>query len=268
MSAPFPGHGFPPGIALTALAPGRGGGGGRRPGGVGLPERDVRVSPCGEGEPPPRSPPPVAISTTVQCTGTSLEELVPGPLSPPKNRCQRRSPSTASHRLSPRTAPAPEGRGRRPKAGRGGGCRRETYEYPLQECRVGWGLPERDFLVTFCPGRGRPLPGPLPPWRYPHGPVHGETPGKNWFRARSLPQKPASAPLPGHGFPPGIATHCPRPSGAGEEAEGRAGWGCRRGTYEYPLQECRAGWGLPEKRMSIPSRNAGRGGGCRSGTFW
>ena len=29
---------------------------------------------------------------------------------------------------------------------------------------------------------------------------------------------------PGVGFSPGIATHCPRPRGAGEEAGGRAGW--------------------------------------------
>ena len=33
-----------------------------------------------------------------------------------------------------------------------------------------------------------------------------------------------------HGFPVAIAMHCPRPRGAGEEAEGRAGWGLSEET--------------------------------------
>ena len=34
-----------------------------------------------------------------------------------------------------------------------------------------------------------------------------------------------------HGFPPAIATHCPRPLRAGEEAGGRAGWGLQESLY-------------------------------------
>ena len=58
-------HGFP--LALHHALPSPwGGGGGRRPGGVGVCEyRLVR----GGGVPPPRSPPPEAIPTTVPCPG-------------------------------------------------------------------------------------------------------------------------------------------------------------------------------------------------------
>ena len=53
-----PGHGFPLGIALTAPAP-RGGGGGRRPGGVGMPERNFWVTFCpGRGRAPSPVPSP------------------------------------------------------------------------------------------------------------------------------------------------------------------------------------------------------------------
>jgi hypothetical protein len=68
----------------------------------------------------------------------------------------------------------------------------------------------------FPPDGGR-APG-VPPIALPvspspsgdshHGPPHGEIPG------RSV-----------HGFPPAIATHCPRPSWAGEERGARVGWG-------------------------------------------
>ena len=46
--------------------------------------------------------------------------------------------------------------------------------------------------------------------------------------------------------PSHIATHCPRPLGAGEEAEGRAGWG---------LQMSRIGRVSPTPRRDIPSKS-------------
>ncbi len=103
-------------------------------------------------------------------------------------------------------------------------------------------LYSRIFMAKVSAYGGEPLPASRhPPWRYPHGPLHGKTPEKNQFLALSPPGKLTSAPLPGHGFPPDIAMTA-LPPGGGEEARsaGRVG--------------------LPEKRMSIPSRNAGRGG--------
>ena len=55
--------------------------------------------------------------------------------------------------------------------------------------------------------------------------------------------------MPRAGFPPGIATHCPRPRGAGEEAGGRVGWGLRGGIYEF--RRLRGG-GEPPPRSPPP----------------
>jgi len=74
-------------------------------------------------------------------------------------------------------------------------------------------------------GEGEQVPPPRrphPQWRYHPGPVYGENHGKG-------PDTVAHRLHPGHGFPPGIATHGPRPrEGAGEERL-RRGWGggCR-----------------------------------------
>jgi len=40
-----------------------------------------------------------------------------------------------------------------------------------------------------------------------------------------------------HGFRVGIATHCPRPPGAGEEREARAGWGFTNVPYAVETGE-------------------------------
>ena len=63
--------------------------------------------------------------------------------------------------------------------------------------------------------------------------------------------------LPGARISPGIATHCPRPSRAGEEAEGRAGWG-----FQIPRRGRRRGVLLPPGYLrrappSIPTRGRG-----------
>ncbi|CVK32367.1 conserved protein of unknown function [Methanoculleus bourgensis] len=47
------------------------------------------------------------------------------------------------------------------------------------------------------------------------------------------PVRSGRLPCPRQGFSPGIATHCPRPWGRGEEAGGRAGWGLRGRIYGF-----------------------------------
>ena len=100
-SAAAPGHGFPPGIALTALAP-------------------------------------VAISTTVQCTGTSLEDRVLTLSSPGKPL-----PALFLRR----------GWGRSAKRGRDGGCRRSVGVCHRCEARAGWGDGEEPSVGGWGEGR-------------------------------------------------------------------------------------------------------------------
>ena len=152
-------------------------------------------------------------------------------------------------------------------------------------------------------GEGERVPPPrqpLPPWRYPHGPAHGEIPEKN--RARlpigSTPDTISRRLHPGYGCSPDIATHCPRPPGGGgggapqvragrgppAEAHGhlptearpgrgrpaevhghlpteaRPGRGCRRGIRVSPAEGA-AGAGVPARYPGIPCRRRGRGGG-------
>ena len=43
-----------------------------------------------------------------------------------------------------------------------------------------WGMPARDFWLTFCPGEGEiPSPVPSPQCDTHHDPVYGEIPEKN-----------------------------------------------------------------------------------------
>ena len=129
-------------------------------------------------------------------------------------------PGHGFSRVSPMHCPRP------PRGGRGlwGG----TPGYPPA------GRLERNLWVPAC-GEGEcPLPGPLPPWRYPHGPLHGgsrrETSSGAVLPCLSFRETGVDT-ASWHGFPPGIATHCPRPrEGAGEERAARAGWGGRRGA--------------------------------------
>ena len=83
------------------------------------------------------------------------------------------------------------------------------HDCPRPREGAGWGLPERNCWVTFCPGRGNPpSPVPAPRGRYSHGPLRGEIPEKN--RIRLIP-----------GYLPG---HCPRPYQS-RGTEGSAPWG-------------------------------------------
>ena len=84
----------------------------------------------------------------------------------------------------------------------------------------------------------------------------------------SLPsRKPASAPLTGDGFPPGIALTALGP-GRGRERNAQRGRGGAAGRETYSIPSRRPVGGGAEKRMSIPSRNAGGVGAARRGTFW
>ena len=75
--------------------------------------------------------------------------------------------------------------------------------------------------------------GRHPQWRYPHGPLHGKALEK--YRAR---------------LSPGYRHDCPRPSWAGEEAEGRAGWG----LWDEPsIVETGVGGCSPSPRAAAPN---------------
>ena len=111
------GHGCPPNIAPHCPRHREGGGGGvpkarARRGRRGL--RSLGVGDRGGGmiPPSPSAPPPGAIATTVHCTGRSRERTGHG-----------FPPGIAMTALAPG-----RGRGRSAQRGRGGGCRRGTYE--------------------------------------------------------------------------------------------------------------------------------------------
>ena len=87
-----------------------------------------------------------------------------------------------------------------------------------------------------------------------HGPLHGEIPGENRARLST-----------------GYRKHCPRPrEGAGEEAEGRAGWGLPERSTGTPCgdagerhmsihrREARAGWGGNGGERSVGGRDEGQ----------
>ena len=122
---------------------------------------------------------------------------------------------------------------------------------------------EEECTGTHLRGGGDPLPGPHHPWRYPHGPPHGEIPGSNRVRAHTpLSRETGARGAPGHGFPLGIALTAPAPRGGGG---GRrpGGVGGAGEAYGYATCEGRAGWGLPKKRTGIPLRSAGGVGVAR-----
>ncbi len=139
--------------------------------------------------PSPSPPPPVAIPTTVHCMGR-----------PRRRTGFRLSPGTRLTTGNARALPPPlqEGGGARSAGGVGATVR---------------GLNDRDRGGGLAPSPSAPLPMAILPRSTAWGDARdGWSPGGN----------------PGHGFPSAIATHCPRPSWAGEEAEGRAGWGLHR----------------------------------------
>ena len=154
--------------------------------------------PAGRGKPPPRSPPPEAIATTVQCPGHSY--ICPSG-NPSPESLRMRLPTVYRPALPPPRGASEEAAG-----------------------RAGWGL-----RVPPCERQGR---GACPPPRRPL-PQRGYPPRssvlglveKNLIPSISVPHltfsgKPSLEPLPIHGFPLAIATD-------------RAGWGLGGGTYGY-----------------------------------
>jgi len=92
------------------------------------------------------------------------------------------TPDTAAPMISPRTDPAPK---------RGGGG--------APKARVGWGLPARSKMVgVWETGEGERVPPPRqphPPWRYSHGPQHGEILEKSRIRLPTGSTPDTAAPL-------------------------------------------------------------------------
>ena len=176
----------------------------------------------GTSSPSPSAPPPVAISTRSTAWGDPGEE-----------------PDTTAHQVSPRTDPAPRvGRGRSAAGAGGVGEAGEKcigslppkawvgWELPAEACgypcegtsgvgaagRSVWMACRREVRWLECGRQGRGNEFPLPVGPTPRGDIHTvHSMGRPWRRA-------------GHDCPPDIATHGPRPVGAGEERR-RRGWG-------------------------------------------
>jgi len=110
---------------------------------------------------PRTAPPPMAIATTVQCTGRSREEPDSGPLTPsPGKPASAPLPGHGFPRDIAMTALAPgRGRGRSAQRGRGGGYEEGYYEFRRLR------------------GGGDPLPGPHPRGDTHHGSLPGVSQG-------------------------------------------------------------------------------------------
>ena len=150
------GHGCPPAIASTAPAP-RGGGGGRRPGGVGdAGERHTAYPPRGE-EAPLRPPPPNGDIHHSPVSGDRPGDNGSGLLSGLKQHTTgvsraRLFPDIATHCPRPRG-----GGGGARSAGGVGGCRRAAYGYPSRwETRGVQPLGVRGVRVSSEGRAGRP----------------------------------------------------------------------------------------------------------------
>gem|GEM_PF-4077865 len=142
------------------------------------------------------------------------------------------------------------------KRGRGGRCRRgirvSLAEMPATRSKASGALETGEGELVPPPRR------PHPPWRYPHGPVHGESPEKSRIRllTSSTPGTAAHQLHPGHGCSPDIATHGPRPQeGAGEERR-RRGWGggAGRSVWVACRLKARAGRGGRQECTDIPAK--------------
>jgi len=200
----------------------------------------------GEGElvPPPREPPPpVAISPRSTAWGDPGEE-----------------PDTAA-RLISQALPLPRG---------GAGAERR---------RRGQGMPARSKMVgVWETGEGEQVPPPrrpLPPWRYPHGPAHGEIPEKTRARFPIGSTPDTAAPLISQALPLPPGGRGRSAAGAGGVGDaGRSAWASSYRGATGAGEAGRSAWassyrgaagaGVPEKCTGIPAK-ARAGWGCRRG---
>ena len=148
-------------------------------------------------------------------------------------------------------------------------------------------MPARSKMVgVWETGEGEQVPPPrqpLPPWRYPHGPV----PGDRWERAGyGFPPAPPQIRFPA-GSTPDTAVHLISPrtdpaprwgrgrsaAGAGGVgAAGRSAWvslrrrgrggGCRQRMYGYPYGGAGGAGAAGRECMGILCWRRGRGGGA------
>jgi len=233
----------------------------------------------GEGgsvPPPRRPPPPMAYAPRSSAQGIGGKE-----------------PDTVARRLHPgyglptwyrhaRTAPPRRGRGRSAEGAGGVGAAGEVHGYP---CEGAGGVPARSKMVgVWETGEGEQVPPPrqpLPPWRYPHGPQHGEILEKSRIRfptgsipdtaARLISPRTDPAPSRGRGRSAAGAGGVGVPEGYGYPCEGAGGVGVPEG-YGYPCEGAggvgaagrsawvslrRRGWGeVTGERRTVPATKA------------
>jgi len=179
------------------------------------------------------------------------------------------TPGTVSHQLHPGYGCSPDiaTHGPRPRDGAGAERRRRGWGggagrsvWGVCRRRRGQGMLARSKMVgVWETGEGEQVPPPrqpLPQWRYPHGPLHGEILEKSRIRfpAGSTPDTVSHQLHPGYGFPPappqirfpagstpGTAAHLisprtdPAPGrGRGRSAEGAGGEGAAGEVSGYP----------------------------------
>ena len=183
-----------------------------------------------------------------------------------------------------------------PQALAGWGLPAEACGYLLPKARAGWGLlaeacgepagrrrgqgmPARSKTVgVWETGEGEQVPPPrqpLPPWRYPHGPQHGENLEKSRIRfptgsipdtaARLISPRTDPAPSRGRGRSAAGAGGVGVPEGYGYPCEGAGGVGVPEG-YGYPCEGA-GGVGAAGRRVWVSLRRRGRGGGGRQGVY-
>ncbi len=137
------------------------------------------------------------------------------------------------------------------------------YTGPLP--KAGVGSTGSKMVGAWETGEGERVPPPRrphPPWRYPHGPQHGEILEKSRIR---LPTGYRHARTPpsgggGGGAPQARVGRGCRQKGMGIPAKARVGRGCRQKCMGILCRRRGWGGGLPGKCLGIPCRRRGGGG--------
>ena len=155
------------------------------------------------------------------------------------------------------------------KRGGGGGCRRgirvALAEMPATRSKASGALETGEGELVPPPRR------PHPPWRYPHGPVHGEILEKSRARWPAGCTPGTAAPLisPRTATAPGRGRGRSAEGAGGAGAAGRSVWVLPRKSrrskgaselHRYPPAKARAGCGLLARYPGILLRRHGWGG--------